>query len=199
MSANQLIIFAKNPILGETKTRLAKSVGHQNALKIYIHLLEYTAKICLDVNADRHIYYSSYIEKDDIFQDRLFVKNLQTGNDLGDRMYNAFKDLFGQWAEKVVIIGTDCKELDPDIINNAYKKLDQTDVVIGPANDGGYYLLGMKSLHKELFFNKTWSAENVLLDTILDLKKLKINYELLPVLNDIDYQKDLGDLESLLE
>ena len=114
-------------------------------------------------------------------------------------MYNAFKDLFGQWAEKVVIIGTDCKELQTDIIVEAYKKLDQADVVIGPANDGGYYLLGMKSLYKELFFNKIWSSENVLLDTILDLKKLKINYELLPVLNDVDHKEDLGDLERLLE
>ena len=114
-------------------------------------------------------------------------------------MYNAFKDLFGQWAEKVVIVGTDCKELQPDIIVEAYKKLNESDVVIGPANDGGYYLLGMNALYKELFFNKVWSSENVLLDTILDLKKLNVKYKLLPVLNDIDYKEDLGDLERLLE
>ena len=199
MAADQLIIFAKNPVLGETKTRLAKTIGHQNALKVYLHLLEHTAKVCLDVNVDRHIYYSSFIENDDIFDDRSFVKNVQIGDDLGERMYNAFKDLFGQWAEKVVIVGTDCKELQPDIIVEAYKKLNECDVVIGPANDGGYYLLGMNTLYKELFFNKVWSSENVLLDTILDLKKLNVKYELLPVLNDIDYKEDLGDLERLLE
>ena len=199
MAADQLIIFAKNPVLGETKTRLAKTIGHQNALKVYLHLLEHTAKVCLDVNVDRHIYYSSFIENDDIFDDRSFVKNVQIGSDLGERMYNAFKDLFGQWAEKVVIVGTDCKELQADIIVEAYKKLNVCDVVIGPANVGGYYLLGMNALYKELFFNKVWSSENVLLDTILDLKKLNVKYELLPVLNDIDYKEDLGDLERLLE
>ena len=199
MAADQLIIFAKNPVLGETKTRLAKTIGHQNALKVYLHLLEHTAKVCLDVKVDRHIYYSSFIENDDIFDDRSFVKNVQIGDDLGERMYNAFKDLFGQWAEKVVIVGTDCKELQADIIVEAYKKLNESDVVIGPANDGGYYLLGMNTLYKELFFNKVWSSENVLLDTILDLKKLNVKYELLPVLNDIDYKEDLGDLERLLE
>ena len=94
MAADQLIIFAKNPVLGETKTRLASSIGRQNALKIYLHLLEHTAKICLEVEVDRHIYYSSHIENDDIFHDRSFVKNVQIGDDLGKRMYNAFKDLF---------------------------------------------------------------------------------------------------------
>jgi len=199
MAANQLIIFAKNPVLGETKTRLAKSVGHQNALKVYLHLLEHTAKICLEIEADRHIYYSSFIENDDIFSDQSFVKSVQVGNDLGNRMYNAFKDLFGQWAEKVVIIGTDCMELNADIINEAFEKLDQSDAVIGPAKDGGYYLLGMKTLYKDLFFNKTWSSENVLLDTILDFQRLNIKYEMLTPLNDVDHEKDLGDLETLLE
>ncbi len=199
MAANQLIIFAKNPVLGETKTRLAKSVGHQNALKVYLHLLEHTAKISLDVDENRHIYYSSFIENDDIFSDQLFIKSLQVGNDLGQKMYNAFKDLFGQWAEKVVIIGSDCFDLNADIINEAFEKLDHFDAVIGPAKDGGYYLLGIKKLYKDLFFNKKWSSEDVLLDTILDFKKLNLKYDMLHPLNDVDQQQDLGDLEKLLE
>ncbi len=199
MGSDHLIIFAKNPVLGKTKTRLAKTIGHENALKIYLHLLEHTAKETLKVPVTRHIYYASFIEKDDIFPDGEFIKNIQKGGDLGERMYEAFKDLFGQWAEKVVIIGTDCPELTGDIMNDAFAKLDHTDAVIGPAEDGGYYLLGFKNLKKDFFINKQWSSENVLLDTILDFNKLDLKYELLTPLNDVDYEKDLGSLKALLE
>ena len=199
MESDHLIIFAKNPVLGKTKTRLAKSIGHENALKIYLHLLEHTARETIKVPVSRHIYYSSFIEKDDIFLDGDFNKNIQKGTDLGERMYEAFKDIFGQWAEKVIIIGTDCPGLTGEIINDAFAKLDHADAVIGPAEDGGYYLLGFKDLKKEFFMNKEWSSENVMLDTLLDFNKLNLKYEMLIALNDVDYEKDLGSLKALLE
>lgn len=196
---NHLIIFARNPELGKIKTRLAKSVGDQNALKVYLHLLEHTAHICSSLNVEKHIYYDSFIELDDIFPENLFQKNIQSGNDLGLRMYNAFKEIFGQWAKKIILIGTDCFEINAAIIEDAFKELDTNDAVIGPAKDGGYYLLGMKSLKKEFFIQKSWGSENVLLDTLIDFKKMGINYSLLPALNDVDYKEDLGDLEKLIE
>ena len=196
---NHLIIFARNPELGKIKTRLAKSVGDKNALKVYLHLLEHTAQICSPIEAHKHIYYDSFIEIDDIFPENSFQKSIQSGEDLGIRMYNAFKDIFGQWAKKIILIGTDCFELDSSVIENAFNQLDTSDAVIGPAKDGGYYLIGMKNLKKDYFINKTWGGENVLLDTLIDFKKLEINYSLLPVLNDVDHKEDLGDLEKLIE
>ncbi|MFL2570469.1 MAG: TIGR04282 family arsenosugar biosynthesis glycosyltransferase [Parvicellaceae bacterium] len=195
---NHLIIFTRNPQLGKIKTRLAKSVGDNNALKVYLHLLEHTAFISSNLSVDKHIYYDSYIENNDIFPDQ-YHKNVQQGEDLGIRMYNAFKDVFGQWAEKVVIIGSDCFELTSDIIDAAFDKLNSHEAVIGPAKDGGYYLFGMNLLKKEYFINKKWGTENVLLDTLLDFKSLGVDYFLLPALNDVDYKEDLGDLEKLLE
>ena len=196
---NHLIIFARNPQLGKIKTRLAKTVGENNALKVYLHLLEHTSHISNGLDCVKHVYYDSFLEKDDIFPESIFQKNIQVGDDLGVKMYNAIKDVFGQWARKVLIIGTDCFELSPSIIEQAFNKLDHYDAVIGPALDGGYYLLGLKQLKKEYFINKSWSKENVLLDTILDFKSLDISYYLLPQLNDVDHKEDLGDLEKLIE
>ena len=196
---NHLIVFARNPELGKIKTRLAKSVGDHNALKVYLHLLEHTAHICSSLKVDKHIYYDSFIELDDIFPENVFQKSIQSGDDLGFRMYNAFKDVFGQWGKKIVLIGTDCFELNASIIEDAFKALDTNDAVVGPAKDGGYYLIGMTNLKKEFFVQKTWGGENVLLDTLIDFKKMGINYSLLHSLNDVDYKEDLGDLEKLIE
>ena len=196
---NHLIIFARNPQLGKIKTRLAESVGDKNALKVYLHLLEHTAHVVGKVRCVKHVYYDSFIEKDDIFPEENFHKNIQVGDDLGLKMYNSIKDVFGQWAEKVLIIGTDCFELDNSVIEEAFSKLNDFDAVVGPALDGGYYLLGIKQLKKEYFINKSWSKENVLLDTLLDFKSLGLSYHLLPQLNDVDIREDLGDLEKLIE
>ena len=147
----------------------------------------------------KHIYYDSFIEKDDIFNEKDFNKNIQVGDDLGIKMYNSLKDVFGQWAEKVLIIGTDCFELNASVIDKAFEALDNNDVVIGPAKDGGYYLLGLKQLKKEYFTSKLWSKENVFLDTLLDFKRLNMTYFVLEQLNDVDVKDDLGDLIKLIE
>ena len=196
---NHLIVFARNPRLGKIKTRLAKSIGNKNALKVYLHLLEHTAQVLGELKCVKHIYYDSFIEKDDIFNEKDFNKNIQVGDDLGIKMYNSLKDVFGQWAEKVLIIGTDCFELKASVIDKAFEALDNNDVVIGPAKDGGYYLLGLKQLKKEYFTNKLWSKENVFLDTLLDFKRLNMTYFVLEQLNDVDVKDDLGNLIKLIE
>ena len=196
---NHLIVFARNPRLGKIKTRLAKSIGNKNALKVYLHLLEHTAHVVGELKCVKHIYYDSFIEKDDIFNVKDFNKNIQVGDDLGIKMYNSLKDVFGQWAEKVLIIGTDCFELKASVIDKAFEALDNNDAVIGPAKDGGYYLLGLKQLKKEYFTNKLWSKENVFLDTLLDFKRLNMTYFVLEQLNDVDVKDDLGNLIKLIE
>lgn len=195
---NHLIVFIKNPELGKVKTRLAKTVGEDNALYIYKLLIEHTYQISLPVNAEKHVYYSSFIENSDQFNDIIFRKNIQKGKDLGERMSNAIKDSLGNWASKVVLIGSDCYELNSGIIEEAFLMLDKHDVVIGPAEDGGYYLIGMKNLHDKLFKNKEWSGPDVMLDTILDCNDLGLSHYLLPTLNDVDEEEDLGELKNFL-
>ena len=94
-------------------------------------------------------------------------------------------------AEKVIIIGSDCYDLKTEIIEGAFDALSANDVVIGPAEDGGYYLIGMKKRHKNLFENKEWGTSNVLLDSILTIKEQKLSYQLMPTLNDVDTIEDM--------
>ncbi|WP_456438552.1 TIGR04282 family arsenosugar biosynthesis glycosyltransferase [Psychroserpens sp.] len=189
MTKNALIVFTRNPELGKCKTRLAKTLGNQSALEIYKYLLQHTANVAKKVNASRYVFYSENINHNDVWNVAHFRKKLQTGNNLGERMHNAFNELLNASYEKVVIIGSDLLDLSEDIIEQAIQKLDTNDVVIGPAEDGGYYLLGMKTLHSEIFINKAWGTETVRKDTIEDLQNS--NVCLLKELNDIDTFEDM--------
>lgn len=184
-----LIIFTRNPELGKCKTRLAKSVGDVEALKIYKHLLQHTANVSKKVDTERYVFYSENIQHNDIWDDTFFNKKLQQGNDLGERMENAFRALFSEGFKKIIIVGSDLLDLDEGIIKNAYQKLEENDAVIGPAEDGGYYLLGMKIINKNVFKNKKWGTETVLKETKKNF--LKESLYVLETLNDIDYLEDL--------
>lgn len=195
---NLLMIFAKNPEIGKVKTRLARTIGDEKALMIYLKLLEHTHAIADKVFSDKAVFYSSRVQEFDILDYYKFPKFLQKGDSLGERMDRAFGQAFSQHYDKVVIIGSDCYELSAEIIEDAFTALDSHNVVLGPAHDGGYYLLGMDRHYSHLFKDKKWSTPDVLLDTILDLKKLKLSYQLLPTLTDVDEEKDLGILRDLL-
>ncbi|NND77435.1 MAG: glycosyltransferase [Flavobacteriales bacterium] len=189
MNSNLLIIFAKNPEIGNVKTRLAKSIGDENALKVYLKLLEHTHRVADKVNASKKVYFNK-VSKIDILDYYKFQKELQRGGDLGEKMRNAFLENYD--FEKIVLIGSDCLEINEDIIEDAFLALEENDCVIGPANDGGYYLIGSRGERLlPIFRDKEWSTENVLLDTILDLKKHDLSYHLLEELSDIDEEKDL--------
>ncbi|MHA7942944.1 TIGR04282 family arsenosugar biosynthesis glycosyltransferase [Formosa sp. 3Alg 14/1] len=190
-SKKALIIFARNPELGKCKTRLAKTIGDENALEIYKMLLQHTAKIAEKVKADQFVYYSEHIHKNDTWDDTNFRKKLQQGNDLGERMKHAFSDLFQNNYQKVIIIGSDILDLNAEIIEDAFSQLEYHDTVIGPAKDGGYYLLGMKTLHANLFENKSWGTETVLQDSLKNLENKSVY--LLEELNDIDTFEDIKD------
>ena len=189
MTDKALIIFTRNPELGKCKTRLAKSVGDAEALKIYKELLQHTANVVKDVNAKRFVFYSENIHKDDIWSSSYFNKRLQIGNDLGERMENAFQELFSEGFKNVIIVGSDLLDLSKSIIEEAYFKLQDNDAVIGPAEDGGYYLLGMKTLNPNVFRNKIWGTETVLKNTKKDFMEQSLYT--LETLNDIDYVEDL--------
>ncbi|MCR9287450.1 TIGR04282 family arsenosugar biosynthesis glycosyltransferase [Saprospiraceae bacterium] len=183
-----LLIFIKNIEKGKVKTRLAATVGEERALQIYQALVGHTRKVGLGIDVTRYLFYSSYLERDDWSSDD-FEKYLQEGKDLGIRMVNAFKKAFEK-NEKVIIIGSDCASLTSDILKEAFGLLNNHDFVIGPAQDGGYYLIGMNAFEPSVFENMEWSTETVFKKTIEKIKVLNKRYALLPTLSDIDYEED---------
>lgn len=191
MKQNLLIIFYRNPELGKVKTRLAATVGDEKAFAVYLKLAAHTRDVALQVNCDRVIYYSNHVDTEDNWSNNSFNKQVQIGNNLGSRMCHAFEKAFQDGYTQVCIIGTDCLELTSEILSAAFDQIENHDAVIGPARDGGYYLLGMKKFHAELFSNKEWSTSSVAKKTIVDFQNLKLTYSQLPTLSDIDREEDL--------
>jgi rSAM/selenodomain-associated transferase 1 len=190
-----LIIFVKNLVLGKVKTRLAATIGDDNAFEVYKHLITHTNSVTKTLKAAKIVYYSDAVEHNDTWDDS-FLKAQQQGADLGERMMTAFKDIFQQGYTKAVIIGTDCPSVNEGIIEDAFGKLNTADIVIGPAFDGGYYLLGMKKLHSNLFEKINWSTPTVFDTTIAKCTNLNLSYSVLPLLHDIDEEKDLVHLKT---
>lgn len=193
---NALIIFTKNPVYGKVKTRLAATIGDDNALQIYKQLIQRTYSITYQLTVYKIVFYSDKIEVNDIWKHG-YSRLLQYGNNLGKRMMNALNYMFQNKYSKAVIIGTDCAELSKEIIEEAFQKLDEYDVVIGPATDGGYYLLGLKKMPKELFKNIQWSTNSVLQTTIERCNTNNLSYFLLKELHDVDEEKDLQYMKTI--
>lgn len=186
---NHLIIFCKNAILGQCKTRLAASIGPEKALNVYEFLLNHTAKITRELSVKRIVYYSQQIVQNDFFDPNHFEKALQRGDDLGARMAHALEQSFAQGAEKAMVIGSDLFDISAELIQQAFQALNTHQTVIGPAKDGGYYLIGMTQFNAEVFRNKNWGSPSVFSDTLSNLKP-DLPF-LLPEKNDIDTIEDL--------
>ncbi len=192
-----LIIFIKNPKLGKVKTRLAATVGDEKALSIYKQLLHFTQKLALSLKVNRALFYSDELILDDDWSNDAFQKNVQEGNDLGERMKNAFQKVL-QTNKKAIIIGSDCAELTSEILENAFEALEKNNFVIGPAKDGGYYLIGMNYFEPSVFENIEWSTEEVLPKTLEKINSLGKNVFLLPALSDTDNEEDWKNIQHLL-
>ena len=197
MNKNLVLIFTRNPELGKVKTRLAKTIGNEKALEIYKLLLQKTKEVTQNLDCDKAVYYSVKIRDNDIWDETIYQKHQQNGENLGIRMQNAFENAFNNGYEKVLIVGSDLFDLTPQHINTAFEKLNTNDLVMGPAEDGGYYLLGMKENHPAIFKNKEWGTASVRKDTLTDLKNNSIHF--LEELNDIDLYEDLKKHDSLLK
>ncbi len=189
---NLLLIFVRNPVLGKCKTRLAATIGDFAALEVYTFLLNHTSSITKELLVTKEVHYSEKPTKNDLWDSSVFVKKQQVGKDLGDRMKNAFKNGFENGFENVIIIGSDLFDLTQSDLEQAFLELETHDVVVGPAKDGGYYLLGMKSINSPVFKNKAWGTNTVLEATLLDLKENKI--KLLEERNDVDNYEDIKDV-----
>lgn len=192
-----LLIFARNPVPGKVKTRLARAIGADKALKVYLRLLEHSHKIADELECSKRVCYTESIDEFGLLDYFKFEKQLQEGDDLGDRMLNAFNTAFEDGFRRVVLIGSDCIELNSDILRDAFEGLITHDCVLGPATDGGYYLVGLNTMITPLFENKKWSTPDVLLDTLLDLQKADKSYVMLPTLSDIDTPEDFEKVQGL--
>ena len=185
-----LIIFYRNPQIGRVKTRLAATIGNEDALRVYRELCLHTKQITERLDVSKMVFYSDAVETNDIWPE-IYEKELQTGTDLGARMHNAFSAAFNSGYSSICIIGTDCYELTSTIVEDAFSALRNADAVIGPAVDGGYYLLGMRRLCPNVFKGKQWSTETVFVDTVNDLISEGASYMELPRLRDVDVEADI--------
>ena len=184
-----LLIFTRNPELGKVKTRLATTIGDAAALKVYQKLLEHTVDITQPLKVDKFVFYSEQIQENDHWDTTIYSKELQKVADLGERMHHAFESLFKKGYRQIVIVGSDIFELTTKNIQEAFTGLDTANFVVGPALDGGYYLLGMNTLNKSLFEHKKWGTSTVLKATLKNLAYEKV--ALLATKNDIDTYDDL--------
>src|SRR5690606_1441691 len=184
-----LMIFTRPPVLGKVKTRLAAEIGDEAALNIYNFLLGHTVSVTRDLELAKQVYYSEEIIANDIWYNDVYEKKLQRGNDLGERMQNAFEHGFSNGFENIIIIGSDLFDLCREDLEKAFGLLQDHDFVIGPAEDGGYYLLGMKRMLPQLFQNKAWGTSAVFQETLKDLREENVAY--LEYRNDVDIYDDI--------
>lgn len=192
-----LLIFAREPVLGRVKTRLAAGIGAEAALAVYRELLALTAAAVAEAQLPATVWLAEAPADADPAQPRPEWAGLPwrvqpPADSLGTRMAQAFEAAFGAGAGRVVIIGTDCPGLSAALLRQAFEHLLSHDLVVGPADDGGYYLLGMNKLEPALFLNKDWSTATVLPDTLADAARLGLRVAQLPTLHDVDSAQDLA-------
>ncbi len=189
---NALGMLFKTPEYGKVKTRLASVIGHEKALLIYEEMLNASIQQLLSFYsiADLYGFYAGR-EPTDYMSERRIIFCPQEGKDLGERMFNAINLLFKKGYKKVILIGSDSPDLPAVYIKDAFERLNFFKLVIGPSEDGGYYLIGMTEPMEFLFKNIPWGSNSVLKNTIEVAIREGIQYSLLPVWYDVD------DLEGL--
>ena len=188
-SADALIVFARNPALGKVKSRLSNTLGERKALQVYERLLAGTLKTAGDHVSVKFVFLSDYLQEN--LKCDNSVQFLQSGTDLGERMKNAIEKIFKMGFKRICIIGTDSPDINCEILDNAFKALDESDAVLGPAHDGGYYLIGFTKLIPEIFSDIKWGTDSVLDTTLNKLDASGFSYQLLKKLYDIDTYQDI--------
>ena len=193
MPANHLLIFARHPVLGQGKTRLAQTIGPEAALGVYRELLARTRAAADGVAATKTLWLAGAPSGENTFAHWPgYRQRPQPSGDLGQRMHAAFAAAFAAGAPAAVVIGTDCPELTAAHLAAAFRCLATHDAVVGPALDGGYYLLGTRALVPDFFQNKPWSTAAVLAETLADAARLGLRVAQLAPLADVDTAEDLA-------
>jgi len=203
-SRNALIIFAKRPAPGRVKTRLSPPLSLEEAAELYRCMLEdILEKVSALSGVDRHIFYEPGESAAAFFEQAApgMTSTPQQGEDMGERMSNAFAEMFDAGYEQAAVIGTDIPDIPLEFVAEAFDRLESNEVnaVFGPSEDGGYYLLAMRKLHAELFRGIRWSSGEVLEKSLERAKEAGIGVSLLPVWHDVDTAEDLKRPELLDE
>jgi rSAM/selenodomain-associated transferase 2/rSAM/selenodomain-associated transferase 1 len=200
----RIIVMARWPEAGKAKTRLIPALGSDGAANLHSCLVRHTLKTVCEF-AGRHrceieVQFAGGTTDD---MQRLFGDSLrytpQQGESLGDRMSSAISSAFAQGCRRGVVIGTDSPQLQVHHLEEAFFSLQHTDVAIGPAIDGGYYLIGMCEHDRKLFQDIRWGGETVLSETLQKVRQIHKTYTLLPVLSDVDFPEDLVYCRQLPE
>jgi len=188
---NALIIIAKHPEKGKVKTRLMGTMSDEKRLELYTYLLENTMQRLGAISGvDTFIAYAPQNAESYFLRFGLKLIPLPEG-DLGKRMFHAFREVFKEGYEKAALVGVDIPGLTGSIILRAFELLSDSDIVYGPAKDGGYYLVGMGALVKEIFERVPWSSENTLKESIERAKQYGYSIALTETLSDIDTIEDV--------
>lgn len=200
-----VVLMSRAPVAGKTKTRLESHLKSEECAELHQAFLK-------DINSKflnlKKIYsrldlYLSFTPADniDLFSeliDQEFIRIPQRGSDLGERMYNAVADAYQKSNLPVIVTGSDLPLLDIDIFTEALAGLKERDIVIGPSEDGGYYLLGMQKPERSLFDFKNWGNDSVLEQTIREARKHNLKSHFLPEVSDVDTFKELLELRAKL-
>jgi uncharacterized protein len=198
MDRNVVIIFIKYPVPGMVKSRLALDLGKKRAAEIYRELAEtVVANVTPQAPEDDYEISLNYSPESAAQQiTAWFLRNHlfspQQGSDLGERMNNAFQHAFAAGYTKALLIGSDCPDISRTIVNRGFTLLDTHNIVLGPAHDGGYYLIGLRRPEPGLFYGVGWGTERVLQQTLDKINDAGLTAALLPQLRDIDRIEDLG-------
>ncbi|MBI5149912.1 MAG: TIGR04282 family arsenosugar biosynthesis glycosyltransferase [Candidatus Omnitrophica bacterium] len=195
MGPDVLLYFVKYPTPGKVKTRLAKTVGEQVAARLYSELTEKNLEVIASLYqrniCDLVIVFDPPEKSKDIKRWlSLSCEYLpQCGGGLSERLIRSFHEAFQRGGKRVMALGSDTLGLTTDIIQHGFEALQSSDVVIGPAEDGGYYLIGLSSFQPELFQGISWSTDTVLQQTYNHISKLGLSYQILTPLEDLDEMK----------
>jgi len=202
MKKQRLIIVTRYPEIGKTKTRMIPLLGAKGAMELHRQMTEYLVNKCQSLgqnNREIIIYFTGGNEH--LMQQWLgsnFIYKPQVEGDLGLKMKSAFIDAFNQGITEAVLIGTDCPEITIELLQQSFKLLiNNQDLVLGKAQDGGYYLIGLNRLIEPIFHHIKWGSSQVLSQTLTIAKNLNLNYHLLPELSDIDRPEDLSIWEKI--
>jgi rSAM/selenodomain-associated transferase 1 len=188
-------IFAKPPVPGAVKTRLIPDIGADKATQVYRYCLEYTLAVVKQSGLDYQLFISE-VSDDPLFQEEDY--SLQKGGDLGTRMFHAFQDLLSRGSDGALIIGTDCLDITSMHLQEAARSLADHELVLIPALDGGYALIGCTTIDPALFDKIRWSSDQVYQQTIKNADCLNYRIRSLESIRDIDSLQDLEHYPELL-
>lgn len=192
-----LIILARCPTPGSCKTRLIPLLGPKGAAQLHSEMIRHTLNWAADLaNAEpTHVELHYEGPSESAMRSHVHAGVLlkrQASGDLGQRMLTSARRAFQAGAKRVVLVGTDCPGLTADAVSEAFRRLYDFDVVLGPATDGGYYLIGMRALQETLFRDIAWGTGDVLKNTLQRTAEAALSVHLLEPLSDVDRPKDLG-------